>query len=116
MALADFLNGGAQSIQQLLLQRQLEKMGVSPAQLAQRKLAGEDEDRQIRRDTLAFNQKRQAALDAETAREHQSANDLKLGDLVPPGGLMTPTDPLAQSMQRIGLAQENRTLPSTQMT
>ena len=69
MALADFLNGAGKSIQQLLLERQLEAMGVSPAQILQRNQNRQDAELQMKQQEFQQNQQRL-----------NTANDLKLGD------------------------------------
>ena len=99
MALVDAFAAGNATIQQLLLQRQLEKLGISPQQLAQQKLAGEQEDRKLRRDQLTFNQQRQTAQDREGSQQHAATEANTLGDQLPPGLILSPTDPAATMMQ-----------------
>lgn len=109
MALADALIGGGQSIQQLLLERELEKAGVSPIQLAQAKLAQQNQemglkqqDLELRRQTLASNQARQAALDQEAAQQKASSEANALGDQLPPGAFLDVSDPAVSMMQKGG--------------
>lgn len=119
MSLADVAYGANQTIQQLLLQRELQRMGVSPAQLAQRNQAREDEKLNLLRQQQQFNQQRQTALEQDAAQQKAATEANTLGDQLPPGLILSPSDPAAAMMQRggrAGLLTRNTTLPSTQIT
>ena len=59
----------------------------------------------------------QALIENRAAAEadRQNLGDLKVGEAIPAGAELPPTSPIVGRLQRIGQAQSNMTLPSTQM-
>lgn len=126
MAWADAAGAVDKSVQQILLDRELQRLGVSPAQLAQRNQARQDEELNLRKQEMAQRQSqfdattaRQGRLDEEASQQHATTEATTLGDQLPPGLIMQPSDPAAAMMQkggRGGLLTRNTTLPSMQTT
>src|SRR5689334_7796848 len=102
MSFVDLASGANQSIQQLLLERELERMGVSPAQLAQRNQAREDEKLNLLRQQQQFNQQRQTALEQEASQQKAATEANTLGDQLPPGAFLAQADPAVAMMQKGG--------------
>lgn len=109
---------GADALQQNLRQRLMDQ--IASEQRAQAlKQQGFENDLNTKKFESGEELKRaqlQALVESRAGAEadRQNAGDLKLADTVPAGTTLAPTSPIAGRLQRIGLAQPNMTLPSTQ--
>ena len=109
MAWADAAGAVNKTVQQILLERELKRLGVHPTQLAQRKLQREDEEfglrkqeMDLRRQDIEANRMRQARMDEEASLQKAAAEANVLGDQLPAETFLGSHDPAVGMMQRGG--------------
>lgn len=109
MALADAAVAINKTIQQLLLERELQRLGVSPAQVIAKQQSRADEELGLRKQEMQqrqaqfeSNQQRQARMDEETSQARTATEASALGDQLPPGVFMPSSDPAVAMMQQGG--------------
>lgn len=109
---------GADALQQNLRQRLMDQIAAQQrAQaLTQQGFENDLKTKQFQSGEELKQAQLKALIENRAAEEadRQNAGDLKLADTVPAGTTLAPTSPIAGRLQRIGLAQPNMTLTSTQ--
>jgi hypothetical protein len=119
VSLANFSIGFNDALQQMMLQRELQRRQAFQDSLAARTADRADQELALRRQELDFNNRRQGALDQENAQQKTANEANALGDQLPANSILSPNSQGARILTQGGrsdLLVPNTTLPSTQMT